>query len=391
MRLLALTLALVACGRLGFDARPSGRADAAGDAAPDAAVQGFTAIDVGGEFSCGIFRTRAYCWGRDAEGELGDGGSASSAMPVPVALPDVDVLQLSSGNTHSCAVLADGTARCWGAAMLGDGVTTQSATPVVVAGLPAPVTQVSAGYDFTCAIAAGDAYCWGDDSSERLGNGSAKGSSPVPGLTLAGPIAQVFAGGDHACAVRASGTAWCWGHNDGPGALGIGSDTPSVSAVPVQVVMLTQATAVTIAGYHACAIDAGAAWCWGTGTDGELGDGRAQTSNVPVAVQGMSSGVTAIHTGGGPTTPDTACAVRDGALACWGSGLDGRTGTGDTNDHDVPAAVALPAPVSAIAVGWYHACAIAAGDAWCWGLGTSGQLGPAAPASSYTPVRVPRP
>ena len=278
-------LLLAGCGRFGFDARLGSGGDAADAAdAPSADSGGpaFTAIDVGGEFTCAIFAARAYCWGRNAASELGTGDTAPHALPTPVALPAGDVRQITAGNTHACAVLADGSAYCWGSAMLGDGVTTTSATPVRV-GLSA-VTEISAAYDFTCAIAGGDVYCWGDDSSERLGNGASLGSTPTPGLTLAGPATDVFTGGDHACAVLAAGTAWCWGHNDGPGALGLGTTTPTYAATPGQVVTLTAASAVTIAGYHACAIDGGGAYCWGTGTSGELGNGGTATSYEPVSV-----------------------------------------------------------------------------------------------------------
>jgi alpha-tubulin suppressor-like RCC1 family protein len=392
MRSAVVALTLIGCGRFGFDTRV-GTGDAGRDAIvfPDGLITGFTAIDVGGEYSCGIWRDRAYCWGGNSAGELGTGDTTPHATPFPVALPAIDVVQLTAGNTHACATLADGSARCWGTAMLGDGVSTSSPTPVVVAGLPAPVTEISAGYDFTCALAAGDVYCWGDDSSDRLGNGP-NGSTPVPVRVLVGPAHAVFAGGDHACAVDAAGAGWCWGHNDGPGALGIGSDTPANAPSPLQVVDLVAVTDVTIAGYHTCAIDSGGAWCWGTGTSGELGDGGTSSSNRPRAVAGLATGVTAIHTGGGPSSNDSCCAVKDHELSCWGSGDWGRLGTGTTNNQLLAMAVpGLPASVSAVAVGWYHTCAIVGGDATCWGRGTSGQLGDGGMATSYSPVLVTRP
>jgi alpha-tubulin suppressor-like RCC1 family protein len=377
--------AAAGCGRLGFTDRDVGDAgDDTGGSGADAAV-GFTAIDVGGEFSCALWRGRAYCWGRNQAGELGTGDTTPHATPFEVALPAGEVVQLTAGNTHACAVLGDGRAFCWGTAILGNG-SSSSTTPVPISSLPSPVTEISAGYDFTCAVAAGNGYCWGDDSGERLGNGT-PGSSQTP-VQILTSVTHVFAGGDHACAIHVDGTGACWGHNDGPGALGIGADTPTNASTPLPIADLTAMTAVTIAGYHACGIDAGAAYCWGTGGDGELGNGMTASSNRPVRTIDLASGVTAIHTGGGPSTADTVCAIQAGKLWCWGSGLDGRAGNRVADDVYAPAQVAGLSGVSAVAVGWYHTCAVAGGEVECWGAGDRGQLGDGNSATSFEPVHV---
>jgi alpha-tubulin suppressor-like RCC1 family protein len=272
--------------------------------------------------------------------------------------------------------------------MLGDGTSTASSTPVMVTGLPPPVTEVSAGRSHVCALAAGDVYCWGDDSSEQLGNGAA-GSSATAVKVLTG-ASDVFAGGDHTCAA-AGGTAYCWGHNDGPGALGNGTDLPTNGPTPGAVVNLTGVSRVTDAGYHACAIDSGGAWCWGTGTSGELGDGTTTTKNYPVAVTGLSANVIAIQVGGGPSTQDTSCAVMGGGLWCWGAGDYGRSGFGDANNRSTAAQVPGLSQVIMVSVGWYHTCAVAGGDAGCWGMGNSGQLGDGASTTGLVPVIAVRP
>ena len=365
----------VGCGRVGFDATDG--------VAP---LANFNQIDVANETSCGVFRGRGYCWGANDLGQLGIGDQNDRSAPTEVALPRGTVTQIDIGTNHGCAILDD-TAWCWGAAALGRGVAATVMPPMQVTALPSPVTQISAGYDFSCAIAAGDVYCWGDDAEGRLGNGT-EGSSALPILTLAGPARQVHCGGDHACAVKSDGTTWCWGHNDS-GALGHGTNV-EYSDIPGQVVDRTAFTRVAMGGYSACAISAGGAWCWGTGGSGELGDGAATSSNRPVAVDGLDQGVEWIHTGGGPSTNDASCAVRDGALWCWGSGANGRLGNRATTNLSVPTEVTgLGAAARAVAIGWVHTCAIVGdGDVMCWGNGTRGQLGDGTSTPSLDPVRV---
>lgn len=375
---------LVGCGRLKFASREAEGSDAAADGAT---VAGFTAVDAGALHTCGIAHGRAYCWGVNADGQLGDGSFTNRSTPVAVALPAGTVTAITAGNLQSCAIV-DGAAWCWGAGPLGDGSAQPSAVPVAVQGLGAPVTAITAGNGFTCAVAAGVLACWGDDGLGRLGNGTG-GDQPTPGpVAIAGSFGAVAAGGDHACAVRVDGAAFCWGHND-EGALGSGMTQAQLDAsqTPVQVAGMTGATDITIGGYHGCAIAAGVVWCWGTGTAGELGDGAGQSSTVPVPVM-LGDGVASLETGGGSDVGDAVCAVRAGAVHCWGVGDFGRLGTGRTDPELLPVEMSsIPAAIQ-ITVGWYHTCATTTDGTWCWGRGTDGQLGDGRMVTDFSPVRV---
>jgi alpha-tubulin suppressor-like RCC1 family protein len=386
-----LAVALLAgCGRFGFDQHPlTSDPDAASDAVGDAPPPGWSHIIASDQTSCGIYLGRAYCWGRGTNREIGDGGSVDRWLPTAVALPAGTVTALAQGEGHGCAIL-DGQAYCWGSAPPGNGAPS-SATPVLVSALPSPVQSIGCGGDFTCAVAAGTTYCWGVDSAGALGNGANTMTLPTPSMvTLPAVAVSIDAGNDHAMALLVGGSVWAWGHNDS-GALGTGSMSPTQSDVPVQ--SLAAGAQPVIAGWHACMIDAGGALCWGLGTFGELGDGQATSSASPVQVSGMQSGVETIMTGGGPTDRDATCAVVAGEAYCWGSGADGRLGTGLTSNEIVPVRVpGLPADTVELALGYNHTCARSAlGVVRCWGRGDLGQLGDGNGTSSLTPVLVPTP
>src|ERR1035438_7848891 len=166
-----------------------------------------------------------------------------------------------------------------------------AASPAASHGAAALIT---AGSFHSCAIESGKAYCWGDNGSGQLGNGSTVGSSVPVAVDTSGVLAgqaltQITAGDASTCALDAAGAAYCWGNN-GSGQLGDGG-TVSNSSVPVAVdtsgVLAGKTlTQITADGYHTCVLDAvGAAYCWGDNGTGQLGDGgTAFDSSVPVAV-----------------------------------------------------------------------------------------------------------
>jgi alpha-tubulin suppressor-like RCC1 family protein len=212
-------------------------------------LSGATAVSVGGlpsaGFACAVLaHGTVECWGFDDDGELGNGSTAFSSPPVAVTgLTGATAVSVSSGTASveafACAVLTGGTVECWGEntfGELGNGTTTKSSVPVVVSGLQG-ATAVSAGVDIACAVVTGGAVqCWG---SGALGNGTTTGSSTpvaVTGLTGATAITAGGAGGGGSfeCAALAGGTAECWGV-DFDGELGNSSVPGRESLTPVVV------------------------------------------------------------------------------------------------------------------------------------------------------------
>lgn len=221
-----------------------------------------TRIAAGTSFSCALDSTgTAYCWGLNANGELGDNSTAQSLVPVAVSTAGVlagkTLTEISAGATHACALDSTGVAYCWGqnsSGELGNNSTTQSLVPVAVntSGVLAgkTLTEITAGDGFTCALdSTGKAYCWGDASQGQLGTGSFT-SSPVPvavstsGVLAGVTLTQIDSGTDSTCALDTTGQVYCWGQN-GNGELGNGT-SGGPSTVPVKVVGLPAAGVLSI-------------------------------------------------------------------------------------------------------------------------------------------------
>lgn len=309
------------------------------------------------------------------------GGAQATAAVTPTGLA---FRQVTVGSVHVCGITTAGAAYCWGQASegeLGDGVTRDfSPVPVAVHG-GLTFTAIEAGGSFTCGLTAdGSAHCWGNGPYGQLGNATGRGTEPS---TVDGGLhfTAITGGANHACGLVASGAAYCWGRSD-LGQLGDGATAPVGRTTPVLVAGgLSFASISAGAGDHTCGITtAGVAYCWGAGSNGELGNGATANSAVPVRVAG---GLTfrAISVGG----PITCALTMAGAPYCWGYGGNGALGDGTFDDHAVPIAVATSVSFESIDAGGLTVCALtAAGVTHCWGDTRSGVVppGPLSTASS---------
>ena len=375
-----------------------GPADAGGSADAGPRPSTITGLAAGLNESCAIVRGGAQCWGDDSNGQLGNDDAGSglySLLPSAVVGPS-NVRAIAVGTAFACAVDAEGGAWCWGRdsiGQLGDGNQTDSAVPLQVSGLMSGsgVTAVAAGNDFACAIVSGGVQCWGNDSSGELGASYVDGGQsavPVPVQGSGTDVTALAAGGGHVCALAANGGVRCWGEN-GLGELGNGSGAAS-SSTPVSVSKLTGVQAIAAGGGHSCAIADGGVFCWGDDAVGELGDGAdgGGSSNVPVPVVGLANAgvVQAIGVG-----DQHSCAVVSGAVWCWGSNSDGQLGNSNPNGSAVPVQVqGLGGEAFAVVGGFNHTCALLDGGVACWGSDAQGELGDGDPtlADQTTPQAV---
>ncbi len=330
-----------------------------------------TQIAAGDSHTCALTTSGGVkCWGYGPEGTLGNGATpVRQATPVDVVATGgtgtlSGITQIAAGSAHNCALTTQGGVKCWGfgaTGQLGNGATSNQSTPVdVVATGQGPggtalsgITQIAAGVGLTCALTTqGGVKCWGYGANGRLGNGATSNqSTPVDvvaagqgqgGTALSG-ITQITTGRNHACALTTSGGVACWGTGD-DGQLGNGS-TPVVQPTPVHVVAtggtgtLSGITQIAAGGYHTCALTTpGGVTCWGMGRWGQLGNGATPISqSTPVGVLGAGgsgslSGITGIAAGGIHT-----CAITTSrGLQCWGSGVAGRLGNGAESDQTTP-------------------------------------------------------
>uniref|UniRef100_UPI00374EB421 RCC1 domain-containing protein n=1 Tax=uncultured Ilumatobacter sp. TaxID=879968 RepID=UPI00374EB421 len=172
----------------------------------------------------------------------------------------------------------------------------------------------------------------------------------------AGVTPQIAAGGFHTCALLNTGAVNCWGYNSF-GGLGNNTNIPSSEPVAVSAFTDVSATAVSIAaGYsHTCALlNTGAVNCWGSNSDGQLGNGSTTDSLVPVAVDPFTDGATAVSITAGDY--HTCAVLNTGAVNCWGYNVFGGLGNNTNISSSVPVAVSAFTDVTGTAV------SITAGD-----------------------------
>jgi uncharacterized protein YjdB len=329
--------------------------------------------------SCGrVTGGAAYCWGDNSYGQLGDGSDSSSLFPRAVS-GGHSFTGVSPGFMYACGVTTNGAAYCWGLnnlGQLGDGSGDNSSVPVAVAG-GLTFATFTVATDHTCGLTSGGAaYCWGAGST----NASRVPLAVPGGVTFKSLSAKLSA--SHTCGVTTAGAAYCWGSND-RGQLGDGS--AANSSVPVAVTGGLTFTALGAGYYHTCGVvTSGAAYCWGTNQYGQLGTGSTDSSPVPVAVAGGLT-FTALTAG-----YDYTCGLAtSGRVYCWGINQYGQLGTGSTNSSLVPVAVAGGLTFTSVTSGASHTCGLAtSGGAYCWGENGYGQLGNGSRSSSPVPVRV---
>jgi alpha-tubulin suppressor-like RCC1 family protein len=354
----------------------------------------------------------ASAWGQGTYGELGNGTTKGSELPVQVSELS-GVKAVASGGFDSMALLENGTVWDWGEnslGQLGDGKSSKeqeiSDVPVPVSGLSA-ATAIAAGFANNAALLSnGTVITWGNNGSGQLGNGTKTNSNTPVAVCAVGekaPCSQdlsevvaISASGDHDLAALRNGTVVTWGGN--------------THEVPVPVAGLSEVVAVSAGGFYSLALlKNGTVRAWGYNTSGIFGDGRTEVeqekSEVPVEVCAVGekapcsqdlSEVVAIAAG---EKQHALALQKNGAVTAWGFNGSGQLGNGTTTSSDVPVSVCAAgekAPCSqdlseatAISAGEFFSLAVLKnGTARGWGQNIEGQLGNGTRTSSTVPVAV---
>lgn len=343
-------------------------------------------LDAGGSRTCALmFGGGVKCWGWNRLGELGNGTTTDSSVPVPVNNLGGQATAVTAGTGHTCALLSDGTVRCWGLndfGQLGNGTTTNLTVPGPIINPGAPFAAIAAGGRHTCGLlASGSVLCWGSNLSGQLGNGRTTNSSVPVAVSFGGPATAIAVGGAHSCAIVANGTVQCWGSNS---FRQLGNGTTTNSSVPVTVNNVRAALAITAGDNHTCALlSGGGVLCWGSNNRGQLGNGRTTVSSAPTPVNNLGA-ATAVSAGFLYT-----CAIltSDG-VRCWGINNYGQLGNGTRTNTTLPVPINNPGVgYAAITAAETHTCVLMrSGAVLCWGLNSSGQLGNGTTRESFVPV-----
>jgi alpha-tubulin suppressor-like RCC1 family protein len=355
----------------------------------------FDTLDGGENHACALASGQAWCWGRNAVGQLGDSTATTRTAPVQVLQPSgVSFTQVSAGKVHNCAITSAGQAYCWGYnadGRLGDSTTSLGLAPVAVLPLGGVAfTSIHAGGEHTCGLnSAGQAYCWGANDYGQLGDNTTDYAKvPVAVQHPSGvTFTSISAGSMHTCALDTTGQSWCWGYG-GDGAMGggfsLGDSVPVAVTHPVGVTFASLTTEYK----HTCALTSGGqAYCWGGNGNGQLGDNTVTRRYTPVAVsQGLVT-FASITTGAAFTCARTSA----GQAYCWGYNSQGQVGDGSFTQRRTPVAVSQPSGVTFDVVSnqSYTGCALdGIGQAWCWGKNDFYQFGDNTTSNSNVPTPV---
>jgi len=232
-------------------------------------------VVTGSAFACGLQGNGAVlCWGANRSGQLGNGETSNEPVTQPVRVAtDQRFTRITAGAEHACGVAVDGKAWCWGKnndGQLGNGSTRDQSAPVAVE-RGFSYGELAAGEKHTCGVTTeGKVLCWGDGFSDQLGLGVQDQRRQPDDVPIRQPMSVIAAGRYANCATGPDHITYCWGRG--------------FTSTPRQVPTDLQFSQLAVGDEFACGLVSGAAWCWGKNNRGQLGDGSGRNQNAPVKV-----------------------------------------------------------------------------------------------------------
>jgi alpha-tubulin suppressor-like RCC1 family protein len=377
---LATCLLVAACRE---DGGPTEASLAEANSGTTAAVV-FAQVSTGDAHTCAITASgRAYCWGDNFEGKLGDGSTTERHIPTPVA-GNLVFRNITAGYNHTCGVTTDFLAYCWGSSLdgrLGTGLPSPHPTPARVAG-GLKFRIVTTGVAHSCGLTEPDerAYCWGDDRYGELGDGGTKERDMPVAVAGGRRFHQISAGSLHTCAVTPTDQAYCWG-TDNSGELGDGVTVPFRSK-PTLVAGGHLFIQIDAGFFSTCAVNtAGRAFCWGQGLSG---DGTNEQRHVPTRVSGTLT-FRRVTAGDNHSCGETLASKA----YCWGLDFAGALGDGSSSTRALkPVAVTGGLAFAQLTAGRGTCGKVGDGTLYCWGDNSFGHLGDGTTQNRLVPTRV---
>jgi alpha-tubulin suppressor-like RCC1 family protein len=359
------------------------------------AFAGTTAADARPQAAAAPAQGPLIAWGEDSDGQLGDGSTMAEYGAIAVNAPSGLRANQARTGPFSVAVNSVGQVYTWGRGEqgeLGNGAFKSRLRPVRVR-LPkgVKVTSARAGFEFAVALTStGKVLTWGDGGSGDLGNGhKVNRDVPVPVRLPRGVrITAVSACADCAIALTSTGRVLAWGDGEF-GQLGDGKNVSTDTPVYVKLPRHTKVTAVAAGVGHLFAVTStGSLLAWGDNGFGDLGIGATGVRRTPVRVK-LPRGVKIVSASAGLI--HSLALTTTGKVLAWGDNEAGQLGDGSATDSSVPVWVHLPkhAHIVAVAAGRYHSLALTrGGKILAWGLGDTGALGTGNSDNQELPIQI---
>lgn len=331
-----------------------------------------------------LFSGAAHCWGYNHFGTYGNGSTDESHVPVPAG-SGLTFADLSVGEFTACGIARSTRALyCWG--YYGDDLSIDP-PPLHLTPLVFDSTHKYKQVSGDCALTIdGIAYCWGEGFDGELGNGMYT-PSPTPVAVIGGHVFEsIGVGVGYACGLTTQGDAYCWGDNE-VGNLGTGSTAERNSATPELVTGQHTYRTLSVGAFHTCGITTShETFCWGHNGFNELGNGGARDDDPHPTPEQVAGGLTfsVVNAGVG-----SSCGItRDGVAYCWGSNTFGELGNGTTDDSNIPVAVTGGLTFVFVQAGGGSSCGLTSNaEVYCWGDNFNGNLGDGTTTSSFNPVK----